>query len=933
MSKMGSIEQPLTIRNGSDNDDDGRGNSTHLGVSAVEEGREFNNPNRGGMPPPSSQSSSRGIDGIFRESNPKSTTSATATTTSSWSNIVSSNSSTLSPGSPGSETLLTSNNNNTTLLTNTNRRVRSQSFENNNNNNKDTISTTTAPSYSQHHYHYHHSSLSPSTTTGGAGMNMMYPATPYLEYKPRGDSISSWEDSTTLTGTDITSPMSSPSLSPHVSPAMHHLTATALLPSWQLTDGANNNNNNDYHHSPTTHTSNNTANNRMQYPYHIQQSIPEENYDDESFDIHHQYHHHPHRGGNNDNHNINYMNSPSTGGSSRSTGPLMSPPRHTTQHSSMLYPRGSGSSGNRLTSHPFTQQHGGGIGGGVPPPPPATTTNHHRSTIEVLKTLLRKKACLYEPETSYAISLVTWLVGYKLALLRGYFTRQQLQAGVHACVSKKIDAGYVTRTKVNRCMQVILNSCFHYIIPLLDDRVVEDEKNGECCCNVGGGLAFRTVFANETTADEERLLLTLSKPWHDLNLESIDNVVCSSSVIGLFHDSDNEDDDNHHYHPYSVGGGGGKHQATVGSKVDSSSSSSAASHADQSLDSNKRSVLLCFNENIRCAADIFRCHNEFIRDVAHSGNLNLSSEDWLSFFTGTKAHTRSSGKSRSGGDTMLNDFYQYFHLAGDANDCMDQQGLAKIRTSWCAKRYDHDHGFCAFAHVDVNRGWLRRDPYIHTYAPQMCPNIKPLQNSGGGDGTNYEDCYMINMCPHGVECNFAHSREEILYHPESYKRILCRHAASTCPLGDICPNTHAEASSNHASHHGYNNSNSNNSRQGGGGGGGKRHYQDHAPFHNRSGSGTSYPGSKRRAASGGGTIMNSTSSVAGGFGKFPEASPMLYIDPAPLSEYEKTLVLPGLQALFRDHSSAMVYTTSTIINAGSWQFGFRRSNCITQPTT
>ena len=75
--------------------------------------------------------------------------------------------------------------------------------------------------------------------------------------------------------------------------------------------------------------------------------------------------------------------------------------------------------------------------------------------------------------------------------------------------------------------------------------------------------------------------------------------------------------------------------------------------------------------------------------------------------------------------------------------------------------------------------------------------------------------------------------------------------------------------------------------------------------------------------------MNSTSSAAGGFGKFPEASPMLYIDPAPLSEYEKTLVLPGLQALFRDHSSAMVYTTSTIINAGSWQFGFRKSNCIT----
>ena len=92
----------------------------------------------------------------------------------------------------------------------------------------------------------------------------------------------------------------------------------------------------------------------------------------------------------------------------------------------------------------------------------------------------------------------------------------------------------------------------------------------------------------------------------------------------------------------------------------SSSSSSTVSHADESLDSNKRSVLLCFNENIRCAADIFRCHNEFIRDVAHSGNLNLSSEEWLSFFTGTKAHhTRSSGKNSSSRRLNKNHNYSF----------------------------------------------------------------------------------------------------------------------------------------------------------------------------------------------------------------------------------------------------------------------------------
>ena len=76
---------------------------------------------------------------------------------------------------------------------------------------------------------------------------------------------------------------------------------------------------------------------------------------------------------------------------------------------------------------------------------------------------------------------------------------------------------------------------------------------------------------------------------------------------------------------------------------------SSASQAGDSLDSGggkrargdsmdssggKRSVLLCFNENIRSAANVFRCHNEFIRDVAHTGNLNLTPEEWHSFFVG-----------------------------------------------------------------------------------------------------------------------------------------------------------------------------------------------------------------------------------------------------------------------------------------------------------
>ncbi|KAL7535162.1 hypothetical protein ACHAXR_006314 [Thalassiosira sp. AJA248-18] len=640
--------------------------------------------------------------------------------------------------------------------------------------------------------------------------SIIYPSTPYREFKPRSSSMGSYSpislgDSMT---TDQTSPMSSPSLSPHVSPAMTPRRGQRGdgPPMWQLSDA-----NNEFHSELPSN-----PHNRLHS--HLPQSIPEHHRQEPHNLAHHGHHHH------------SYMTHHGHG-NTRFDGPT-SPPRHLHSpssgggshhhHHSSMYPR-------RPGPKPYSGQ------------PTSHTPVHHRSSSEVLKTLLRKKACLYEPETSFAVSLVTWLVGRHLALSQGYFTRQQLQAGVHSCVAGKIEEGHVTRTKVNRCMQVILNSCFHYIIPRPDG-------SEEC------GKAFRIVFSREA-ADEEHLLGTLPPPWNDLNLHALSEEESHSS---LFHDSDDD------------GGGGGDHHQSS----EKPPSKESESQACDSLDSGgKRSVLLCFNENIRSAADVFRCHNEFIRDVAHTGNLSLTPEDWQSFFSGTKTYRKRSASIDSFQSRNL-------HFA-DIQDRMDQQGLSKFRTSWCAKRYDHDHSFCAFAHVDINRGWLRRDPFVHNYNPTMCPYVKPVQNA--------KDCY-VNMCPLGVNCNHSHSKEEILYHPESYKRQQCRSAPGSCPLGDICPNTHAELSPHQS--YGYN-------RQG------NRHHHDHSPFHRAT------PGSKRR-------VPASTGHVAG-FTKLPDGSPMLYIDPAPLSEFEKTLSLPGLQAIFRDHSSSIFY--STMINKSPYEYG------------
>ncbi|KAL9179873.1 hypothetical protein ACHAXT_007843 [Thalassiosira profunda] len=597
----------------------------------------------------------------------------------------------------------------------------------------------------------------PPSHPGGHHSYKGYPATPYHDAKHRSSMESYSPVSMGDSYTDKTSPMSSPSLSPYVSPSMNPRRHHGEPPTWSLSDG------NDYHSetSPPQRL-------HLQLP----QSIPEHQRHDPANPAHRGHH---------------------------SYGPT-SPPRHPPpggghQHHHSMYARRPGPKPHASSQVPL----------------------HHRSSMEVLKTLLRKKACLYEPETSFAVSLVTWLVGRRLALSQGYFTRQQLQAGVHACVARKIEEGNVTRTKVNRCMQVILNSCFHYIIPRPDG-------SEEC------GEAFRVVFSREA-ANEEHLLRTLQAPWNDLNVQAVAE---DESLSSLFHDSDDE----------------GGHPSAKPPRKDSS-----ASQASDSLDSGgKRSVLLCFNENVRSAADVFRCHNEFIRDVAHTGHLTLSPEEWQAFFAGARNYRRRSASF---------DSYQPkpSHLA-EMHDRVDRQGLSKLRTSWCAKRYDHDHAFCAFAHVDVNQGWLRRDPFVHTYQPTMCPYIKPVQGS--------DDAVHVNMCPLGVTCNHAHSKEEILYHPESYKKQPCRNAPGLCPLGDICPNAHAEASPHH---YGY-------QRQG-------KRYHDH-----RSRRGPTAP-----------------TAHTSGFGKLPEGSPMLYIDPAPLSEFEKTLVLPGLQAIFRDHSSSLFYSS------------------------
>ena len=487
-------------------------------------------------------------------------------------------------------------------------------------------------------------------------------------------------------------------------------------------------------------------------------------------------------------------------------------------------PRGSGR-GQRAPQSPH--HRGAGPYSSNPPSTPGSGPGS-RSSAEVLKTLLRKKACLYEPDTSRAVALVTWLVGRELALEFGFFSRQQLQAGVHACVAQKIDSGVITRTKVNRCMQIILNSCFHYIIPRPDGS----EENGDF---------FRLMFAREVT-DDALLLRELPAPWDDLTVstDTVLNAALSevkspqsspmlSSMGNPSHDPKEED--------------------------------------DQDPD-NKRAVLLCFNENVRCAEDVFRCHNEFIRDTAHACHLQLSSYEWRHFF-GAEAAGAPHLWGNIGIPIPSNEMCDPGQV--DALGMLSMNELTKFRTFWCSKRYEHDHELCGFAHIEVNGGWLRRNPSHHNYRAEMCQFVARHADPRMGSKV-----LIINECPHGTNCEFSHSSEEVFYHPIRYKRRVCsstlqRHSG-ICHHGDACPDFHA---------------------------------MDTYRFPSKKIDGRAGARHSRHTGGSKGTAP-------------PSGAPILYVSPAPPSGFEEHLVLPGLKSLYRRHSSV----TKAQLRQGNQGFSF-----------
>ncbi|EEA04981.1 zinc finger, CCCH type domain-containing protein [Cryptosporidium muris RN66] len=106
-----------------------------------------------------------------------------------------------------------------------------------------------------------------------------------------------------------------------------------------------------------------------------------------------------------------------------------------------------------------------------------------------------------------------------------------------------------------------------------------------------------------------------------------------------------------------------------------------------------------------------------------------------------------------------------------ANSLLSEEELTRFRTKPCRRSRKEGCDFgpyrCQYSH---NIFWPRRcpfylsDPMALRYLPDLCPDVIIKNEETGA---------IESTCNRGGYCPFAHSMEEIIYHPLCYKTELC----------------------------------------------------------------------------------------------------------------------------------------------------------------
>ncbi|CAK0796092.1 unnamed protein product [Prorocentrum cordatum] len=111
---------------------------------------------------------------------------------------------------------------------------------------------------------------------------------------------------------------------------------------------------------------------------------------------------------------------------------------------------------------------------------------------------------------------------------------------------------------------------------------------------------------------------------------------------------------------------------------------------------------------------------------------------------------------------------------------LSDKGLARFRTKTCERLLADGtciyRSRCQYSHSAAPP---RRNPTRHAYAPQLCPHAAAWAEGRGGG------------CARGELCPWAHSEDEVNYHPEVYKTRLCQ-GGSSCE-DFYCPFAHSAA--------------------------------------------------------------------------------------------------------------------------------------------
>ncbi|EUD69235.1 hypothetical protein C922_00098 [Plasmodium inui San Antonio 1] len=120
---------------------------------------------------------------------------------------------------------------------------------------------------------------------------------------------------------------------------------------------------------------------------------------------------------------------------------------------------------------------------------------------------------------------------------------------------------------------------------------------------------------------------------------------------------------------------------------------------------------------------------------------------------------------------------------------LSEEDLSRFRTKQCKRLLNGGCNFgidrCQYSH---NEFWNRRCPFYLSdssfirYITVMCPDVETK-----GDGS------INSLCLRGGECPFAHSAEEILYHPLYYKTKRCEDYKKGSCNTYYCPFIHGLA--------------------------------------------------------------------------------------------------------------------------------------------